>query len=238
MPIKHTEQEVINSLKEYIDDPRKMLPLLYKAPFITRYGETLHTKKKYYDIVADYLLKEIDIIDLFEKNIIKISRREKGKSYNAGHPKLKIEEKKRILKNKNAGEDEIAKCLFGDEIEQIGKIIDYQIPIANEESQSVGVVDMLSYKDNILSLIEFKKQNNKETLLRAILEIYTYYQHIKHIEELKEDFCYPNADIQNVVLIFKDSFLDKQTVSDNIKMLAEKFKVKIISIEPNILETL
>ena len=240
MTRSYTKQEVIKYLKKYIDNPKKRLPKLYKATFIRHYGETSGIKDKkerYYDVVAHFLINQVNIVELFKNNIKKISRHERGKKYKVeGHSKLNIEEKKKILSNENANEKLIARCLLEKNIEQIGEIIDYEIPIKNRLHQPIGAIDLLSYKDGMISLIEFKKPSNEETLLRAILEISTYCEHIKEIDELKNDFGYLNANVQKVVLIFNQSFLHKQLESESIRKLAEKLDVKIITIDRNILE--
>ena len=55
---------------------------------------------------------------------------------------------------------------------------DYQIPLNDERKDKLGDVDLVSYneKTKTLFLIELKYKRNKETLLRASLEIFTYYK--------------------------------------------------------------
>lgn len=81
----------------------------------------------------------------------------------------------------NRKEEILAKLLYrqGD-VGGLGKTIDYQTPLKNEMSDSYGKIDLLSYNetDNLISIIELKYRPSvsDETLLRCILEAYTYYK--------------------------------------------------------------
>ena len=81
----------------------------------------------------------------------------------------------------NRKEEILAKLLYrqGDVVE-LGTILDYQTPLKNEMSDSYGKIDLLSYneKDNLISIVELKYRPSvsDETLLRCILEAYTYYK--------------------------------------------------------------
>lgn len=81
----------------------------------------------------------------------------------------------------NRKEEILAKLLYrqGD-VGGLGKILDYQTPLKNENSDSYGKIDLLSYnkKDNLISIVELKYRPSvsDETLLRCILEAYTYYK--------------------------------------------------------------
>lgn len=81
----------------------------------------------------------------------------------------------------NRKEEILAKLLYrqGD-IGGLGKILDYQTPLKEKKSDSYGKIDLLSYnkKDNLISVVELKYRPSvsDETLLRCILEAYTYYK--------------------------------------------------------------
>lgn len=81
----------------------------------------------------------------------------------------------------NRKEEILAKLLYrqGD-VGELGKILDYQTPLKNKNSDSYGKIDLLSYneKDNLISIVELKYRPSvsDETLLRCILESYTYYK--------------------------------------------------------------
>lgn len=72
-------------------------------------------------------------------------------------------------------------------IKELGENIYIEYPLAKVEKDSVGEIDFICYdkEKNVLNLIELKRPNNKENLLRAILEICTYSKQV-NLELLKE----------------------------------------------------
>lgn len=84
----------------------------------------------------------------------------------------------------NRKEEILAKLLYrqGD-VAGLGSILDYQTPLKNKRSDSFGKIDLLSYNDmdNLISIVELKytPTGSNETLLRCILEAYTYYKVFK-----------------------------------------------------------
>lgn len=85
-----------------------------------------------------------------------------------------------VLKELTArAEEHQAIKLFNEQtvFEKLGKIVEYQVPIKGKKTHTAGKVDLISYNatDNQVYLVELKVNGNKDTLLRAILEIQTYY---------------------------------------------------------------
>lgn len=104
--------------------------------------------------------------------------------------------------NDSSVEKIFAKSLYGHKVENLGRILDYEVPLSESEydikerdtenAKSYGDIDLISYdsQKNVLYLIELKRpsKNNKyETLLRAGLEIATYC-HLAKRSLLKEHF--------------------------------------------------
>jgi len=135
-----------------------------------------------------------------------------------------------------------ARRLFNEKLGFLGKIIDYQTPIRktkSKENEGVGDIDLLSYNDKneTLYLIEVKRLKSEETMLRAILEICTYFYQIDK-DKLKKDFDYSNStNIKKAVLVFKNSPLYikyKEAVSNgnhSIIKLAELLDVEIFNLD-------
>ena len=69
----------------------------------------------------------------------------------------------------------------------------------------MGKIDLVSYNeaDNTLYLLELKVPKSKETLLRCVLELYTYRETV-HTDKLAKDFGYPKAKVVASVLLFED----------------------------------
>lgn len=53
----------------------------------------------------------------------------------------------------------------------IGEIMDYEVPLFNSGNRNI---DLISKRGEKLYLLELKKNRSMETLLRCLLEVYTY----------------------------------------------------------------
>ena len=85
------------------------------------------------------------------------------------------------LKITNRKEEILAKLLFYQrEVTGLGYIFDYQTPLKATQNDSYGKIDLLGYNtdDKCYSVIELKYRpsGSEETLLRCVLEAYTYYK--------------------------------------------------------------
>ena len=85
------------------------------------------------------------------------------------------------LQGTNRKEEILAKLLFYQrEVSGLGHIFDYQTPLKKTKKDSYGKIDLLGYNkdDKCYSIIELKYRpsSSEETLLRCILEAYTYYK--------------------------------------------------------------
>jgi len=60
------------------------------------------------------------------------------------------------------------------EIEPLGKILDYEVPLKASQGDSHGDIDMLCLHDDELLIVEAKKPNSSESILKAILEAFVY----------------------------------------------------------------
>lgn len=102
----------------------------------------------------------------------------------------------------NRKEEILAKLLYrqGDVV-GLGKILDYQTPLKEKKSDSYGKIDLLSYnkKDNLISVVELKYRPSvsNETLLRCILEAYTYYK-LLMLDQVKQKL---NDENQRATLV-------------------------------------
>ena len=144
----------------------------------------------------------------------------------------------------NREEEIFAKRLKGKTLNIIGKIIDYQIPLkADKFDKKVGKIDLISYTEEgskpVCYLIELKHlKNNKDTLLRCILEITTYYQLLNKqnfINSYKRYFNNPLKleNIKKSILVFEgssqhDEIIDLQEGHrPYLRMLLKKLDINI-----------
>jgi len=222
--MSYTKQEIINRLEE--DTAPKKMSFLYKKEYINYSGKT--GGKYYYDIIAEYLLKHVNLFN--ESNIPKIER---AYSYKSKDHKPLTAEERALINKQRRGEEWFARGLLNSKFDHIGKIIDYQTPIKDSKhTKGVGKIDLLAYDENMLSIVELKREYNTETILRAMLEIYTYHCQVVK-EKLLKDFKLPSGTtVQKVVLVFKDSPQHQQyKESKLIRELAEKLEVKVFVLD-------
>ena len=168
-----------------------------------------------------------------EKELKGIDEIVRVKNYKVDHAKKHLEETNRI-------EEHIVMQFYSDNgkvyIKQIfGKIIDYQIPMKNSnEDKGIKAIDFINLKNNILYLSEIKAPNSRESLLKAILEIQTYYQ-IVCKSKLKKDF---NIDddvlIKKSIVIYSNTKAYKQFQNNiYIKKLIDLFEIEVIVLKNN-----
>ena len=225
----YTRSEIISVLDATIKSEE--LSSLYNEDCLNYYGETTDTEEAYSDIIAEWLL-EHDIKGLLGR-IESISRHDYGKEY--FHERAGSDDNT-PLDEKRRKEEHFAQRLLNEELGHIGKIITYQVPIKGKRSDKAGKIDLLAYNENekLLSLVELKWKESKETMLRAILEICTYYCQIDKgqlKEELEEKgICPTISGIQKVILIFKESPLYEhyREKTKSIQKLAAELEVQIL----------
>jgi len=139
------------------------------------------------EVVAEWILnnaQKITEIEMYTRN----------KSYFvAGHNGILTEKEKSNPSNRV--EEILAKKMYGRHYEQIGEMIDYQIPlkdyIKSNEDRHLGKIDLLSVNEvrKKIHIIELKKYGSNETMLRCILEGLTYYQSLNK-SKLKTDYVW------------------------------------------------
>ena len=159
---RKSKRETIDELKNKLSPIEK----LYKAKCINWKGTTTDKNEQYSEVIAQELLKH-------RAKFEKTTRVKRNNSYyRENHCNIEID----ICKS-NRNEENFAKRIAGLELNNLGLIKDYQIPLKDTSAnEGIGKIDLISYneKDKKLFLIELKYTGNKETLLRALLESYTY----------------------------------------------------------------
>ncbi len=211
------ETEIENKL--YGVDEQTGLPakyVFYRWPGLNYKGSTNDTDELYEEIISAFLIKKENIRELTD-----MEEKTRLNSYIV-HEKsqtdcLGLEESVNI---DNMGEVLIAKYFWQNECEfqHIGKITEYQIPLKDHDDDnkdnSVGAIDLLSVNEDksLVFLIELKDRGSDETMLRCVLEGYTYYKILdknKLLENLKErGYIKKNPSDYKIViapLVFYDS---------------------------------
>ena len=221
----YSKDEIIKKLEVAKSEMWKF----YSQDFVNYRGKTSDKERDYYtEITAKWLL---DNIELF--NDIKMISRENSYKVDSHDGKIKNEKSERE-------EEIIAMKLFdfsqnqGKVFDIIGKIIDYQTPLKNVQTDKAGKIDLLAYneKENpkTLRILELKKIDSKETMLRCVLEAYTYLKIVDKAKLLK-DFGLPeNTKIKACPFVFygKEQYKEMQEDRKNLKELIEKLEIEVI----------
>lgn len=203
----YKKDEIINKLENLKD-----ISTLYKEDFINYRGDTIDTKEKYTEVIAEWLIKNFNLFD----NIKKITRQS---SY-----KVDTHDGKHNNQNSNRLEEIMAIEIFNQgSLNILGKVLDYQTPLKNERDDKAGKIDIVSYNKDIKTvyLLELKKEDNEETMLRCVLEIFTYSKTLDK-DKLLEDFNLPkDTKIKASPLVFFNGSQHKEMVDDNNKFLKQ-----------------
>ena len=228
MAIKFSKNEIL----EMIENAKFDIRSFYKQDFVNYAGKTKDSKEYYTEIIAEWLLSHVDLF-----NKIKLINRE-------GSYRIESHDEKIINQESNRAEEKIAMKLFdysqnkGEIFDKIGKIIDYQTPLKNVQTDDAGKIDLLAYNEDTdtLRILELKKSDSKETMLKCLLEVYTYLKIVNKVELLK-DFGLPKDTIVKASpLVFFEGMQYKEMQEDrkNLKKLMEKMEIEpVYLIEEN-----
>lgn len=151
----------------------------YKQDFINYRGKTIDTGQLYTEVIAEFIIGHIDD---FMNKIPCITREStyKIKSHTA-----------KYNPDSNRIEEIIAMKMFtqckNERLNFVGRIIDYQTPLKNNRNDDAGKIDLLADNGQELILLELKKSDSIETMLRCVLEGYTYLKTVNKAK-LLEDF--------------------------------------------------
>lgn len=189
MPKQYNKSEIIDRIEEIIK--KKQVSALYKEPYMKRKGKT--KEREFYSEVASQKLLDENIEILLSEQVRKIPREN-----------YKLTHKGRINNNSNRREEILAITLKGKDLHCLGHIIEYQIPLKSKNSdKGAGKIDLVSidYEANKAFIIELKAKNNKEGLLKAVLEIATYERQL-NMDNFRRDVNIPREfAIKKVVLL-------------------------------------
>ena len=219
----YSKDEIIKKLEVAKSEMWKF----YSQDFVNYRGKTSDKERDYYtEIIAEWLL---DNIELF--NDIKMISREN--SY-----KVDSHDGKNKDKDSNREEEKIAMKLFdlsqnqGKVFEIIWKIIDYQTPLKDIQTDKAGKIDLLAYNESkkTLRILELKKPDSEETMLRCVLEAYTYLKVVDKDKLLKDFGLQKNTKIKACPFVFygKEQYKEMQQDRKHLKDLIKKLGIEVI----------
>lgn len=177
----YTRSEILIECKKAFRDKSTF----YKKDFINYRGKTTDTKEYYTEVIAEFLC---DNISEFVSGIECISRKISYKT--EGHDGI-------YDPGSNREEEKIAMQIFTQsrdhgEFDLIGMIEDYQTPLKSTADDEAGKIDLISFDGNVMRILELKKPDSKETMLRCVLEGFTYMK-TADCGKLISDFGYDPA---------------------------------------------
>lgn len=175
----YTRNSIIAKCTEAFKDKKTF----YKQSFINYRGKTEDTDEYFSEVIAEFLCNHIPE---YTNGIDTITREN---SY-------KTDSHDGVIKDHNSGRDEeiIAMKMFDKSYDFVGKMIDYQTPLKNKRSDEAGKIDLLAYDGTTLRILELKKPDSDETMLRCVLEGYTYWKTVDKAK-LLADFTLPDDTV-------------------------------------------
>ncbi|ALM95134.1 hypothetical protein [Fusobacterium polymorphum] len=211
----YSKNEILEEIQDMVN--------FYKRKVVNYRGKTSDSKDYYTEVVAEWILKNIYLFDY-----IKPITREKSYKVDSHDGIIKNEESKRE-------EEKIAMKLFDLSQNQrkvfdvIGKIIDYQTPLKDIQTDKAGKIDLLAYnkKEKILRILELKRPGSKETMLRCVLEAYTYSKVVDKAKLLKDFGLAEDTVIKACPFVF----YGKEQYREHLKDLIEKLGIEVIYLE-------
>ena len=155
----YTREQIILRLEEFSSN----MPLFYKRGCVNYRGKTSDTKEYYTEVISEWLLEHLELLD----QIKPISRR--SSYWVAGHDGIPDNP------DSNREEELIAMAMKRQgTLPLVGQVLDYQTPLKNVQKDKAGKIDLLTYDGTTLRILELKEPDSKETMLRCVLEGYTY----------------------------------------------------------------
>ena len=215
-----------------LTEVQKFAANFYKVPIINYKGHVTDKSKvnntRYSEVIADTLVSKGYIKTWLELEPLRPNHFDTGHNHSESVDinKLQISNRK---------EEILAKLLFYQgEVKDLGYIFDYQTPLKKTKDDSYGKIDLLGYnsKDKCYSIIELKYRpsGSEETLLRCVLEAYTYYklfdlnqiesaQDHNGITELRALKNYKHTKNAELVILFDEKSRAKNDGGENSNLM-------------------
>ena len=211
--MSYTKDQILTRLDEMASD----MANFYKKGCINYRGKTSDTKEYYTEVISEWLLDHFELFDQIETITRKSSYLVKGHDGIPDNP------------DSNREEELIAMAMKRQRnMPLIGEIIDYQTPLKNVRKDKAGKIDLLAYDGSALRILELKEPDSKETMLRCVLEGYTY---LKTVDKAKllSNFGLPDDTVVLACPFVFHGGSQWKEMSQNrpfLKRLMEKLNIK------------
>ncbi len=192
---RYTKESILSK----VEIASKDMSLFYKQPFINYRDNTIDTDEPCTEMIIEWLLSRLELLEQIQQITLKSNYL--TKSHDGVPP----------TEGSNRDEELIAMALFRQgEFKSIGHIVDYQTPLKNKSRDKAGKIDLLTYDGNQIRILELKEPDSKETMLRCVLEGYTYMKTVDS-KKLKSDFGFSeSAFISSHPLVFAGGMQHKE----------------------------
>ena len=193
------------------------MSLFYKKGCINYRGKTSDTKEYYTEVISEWLLEHFYLLEQIKTITRRSSYWVDGHDGTPGHPDSNREEELIAMAMKRQGS-----------LPLVGHVLDYQTPLKNVQEDKAGKIDLLTYDGETLRILELKEPGSKETMLRCVLEGYTY---LKTADKAKlfTDFGLPaDTNVKACPFVFHGGFQWNEMQQDrpNLKRLMELLNSK------------
>ncbi len=168
----YSREEIVSKAAEAAES----MPTFYQQRFIQYTGMAFPEKVPYTEITAAFLRERPELWEQIPTIFRKSPYRTEGHNGTAQNP------------DSNQGEAHLAYDLYRQkQVPGLGAVLDYQVPLKDKQADKAGKIDLVADDGAALYLLELKREDSRETLLRCVLEILTYW-HTVDREALVEDF--------------------------------------------------
>lgn len=229
MSRKYSVDQLRSNLSKALSEPES----LYQKSFVNWKGCIQNSGEFYTEIISKELLhQEIDIKRIVRKRkYLSVNTR----SIHSG--------------SSNRLEERFAKLLHRENLDGLGEVFDYQIPLKDVQSRNAGKIDLVTKTNENIFLVELKGPlNRKDTLLRSVLEAWTYSKQIGpgFLQECKEKIIKSEQiiepeDIKPAVLLFPGTLAYDETKEiqrgdrPQLSALVKRLNVLIFTFNPSII---
>lgn len=176
---KYSRADILQKLENTAQD----MSVFYQQGFVNYRGCTSDTGEYYTEVAAQWCCEHLSELN----TIMPITR---GASY-------RVETHDGIPDSVNSSriEELIAMAIFRQRgLPPLGRVLDYQTPLKNKRADRAGKIDLLTYDGETVRILELKKPDSQETMLRCVLEGHTYLRTLDH-KKLLRDFSLPEDTV-------------------------------------------
>lgn len=176
-----------------LDEMASNMALFYQKGCINYRGKTADTEEYYTEVIAQWLLEHLKLLEKIKPITRQSSYWVAGHDGIPDHPDSNREEELIAMAMKRQGL-----------LPLVGQVLDYQTPLKNVQKDKAGKIDLLTYDGAVLRILELKEPDSKETMLRCVLEGYTYLKTVDHTK-LLADFGLPaTTEITACPFVFRE----------------------------------